>query len=315
MAESGNFGTAMRWLIDQRQLGQAAEMGLALWQFWWVHSLFQPGIGWMEEVLAHGAELEAEERAHASLVLGMLLFGHGDYERAAPALRTAVELHAALPDRRGEATASIPLGLITAATDPEMGEAMLRRALTVFRELDDPWGLAFALLSLGGALLLRNRFDDAVPLLEESVAVARAAEAKVFLSNALVNLGWAYAGLGDLDTAALALRESLEQATASDNRESTARVLEALAAVTLAAGNPDHAALLFGAAEGVRRSIGAAVWGADRGSHERTREALRVQLGEVAAAERTATGERLPLAEVLDLQRLTKPMPDRPAGA
>ena len=95
VADSGNLGAAMREFLDRGGEGQAAELGLALWQFWWVHGLFRPGIGWMEEVLAHGPDLTEAERAHASLVLGMLRFGQGDHERALPALRAAVELHAA----------------------------------------------------------------------------------------------------------------------------------------------------------------------------------------------------------------------------
>jgi hypothetical protein len=63
------------------------------------------------------------------------------------------------------------------------------RAVTIFRQLDDPWGLAFSLLSLGGALLLHHKYADAVPYLEESVRLARAMKADIFLSNALINLG------------------------------------------------------------------------------------------------------------------------------
>jgi predicted ATPase len=312
LADSANLGAAMRRLIDQGDHGRAAEMGLSLWHFWWTHSLFRPGIGWMEAVLAHGTGLTAEERARANLVLGMLAFGYGDYDRATAALRTALDMHDQLGDRRGVATASIPLGLITAATEHETGEAMLADAVTAFRELRDPWGLTFALFSLGGALLFRDRFEDAVPLLEESVEAARAANTPLFLGNALVNLGWAYAGLGELDAAVSALHESLEHATAMDNRETTARSLEALAAVALAAGSPDRGALLFGAAEGVRRSIGASVWGADRASHDRTRDALRTQLGDGHASNRIEAGTRLPLDDVLNNER-ARPDPD-PAG-
>jgi hypothetical protein len=54
------------------------------------------------------------------------------------------------------------------------------------------------------------------------------------------------------------LREAVKHAAVPDNLESLGRALEALAAVTVNAGEPEHAATLFGAADGVRRSIGAA---------------------------------------------------------
>lgn len=268
----------MRWFLDRQQPGRAAELGLALWPFWWRRSLFQSGIGWMNEVLTAGSTLTTEERAHAALVLGMLAFGHGDYHTAEPALGTAVALHEQLGDRHGAATASVALGLIIAATAPDAGEAMLRTATASFRDLRDPWGLAFALLSLGGALVLRERFAEAEPLLTESVAVARSADAAVFTSNALINLGGARMKLGKIRAAATALREALELAAATDERESIARALDALAAVAVTSADPDRGALLVGAAERVRSSIGARVWVADQASLKETLAPLTTSL-------------------------------------
>jgi tetratricopeptide (TPR) repeat protein len=300
VADAGNLGAALQHLIDRGDHGRAAEMGLALWPFWWVHSLFRPGIGWMLAVLAGGSDLSPAERANADLALGMLAFGHGDDDLAADALRTAVDLHGSLGDDRAAATATVPLGLITAATDTDAGEEMLRRATAEFRRLHDGWGLSFALLSLGGAALFRDRFDDAVPLLEEGVDVARSAGTSVFLSHALVNLGLAYAGLGRLDAAEAALRDAITAAAALDSRETTARALDALAAVALAAGDPDRGALLSGTAERVRRSVGATVWTTDRPLHRRTQDTLAAELGGARARERIEAGTRLTPEEALD---------------
>ena len=100
------------------------------------------------------------------------------------------------------ATASVPLGVIRAVWDPNGGEDLLARRADTFRELDDQWGLAFASLNLGGALLLHHRYADAIPHLEEGVQLARAVKAEVFLSNALINLGWVHHRLGDVEAAA-----------------------------------------------------------------------------------------------------------------
>jgi predicted ATPase len=299
VTESGNLGAAMRTLLDRIAAGEAAELGLALWQFWWVHGLFSPGIGWMQEVLARGSGLTDAERAHASLVLGMLSFGQGDHDRALPALRTAVELHRKLGDRRSSALAAVPLGLLVAAADPGGGEVMLAAAVADFRELDDQWGLAFALLSLGGSLLFRDAPEGAVPLLEESVALARTVRNETFLGNALVNLGLAYGAQGDLDGANRVLREALECTRAHGSRETTARALDGLATFAVAVGDAERAARLAGAAEGVRRSIGAAVFPTDRTLWASTRSALADQLGEADSAGRIEAEARRPLDELL----------------
>jgi predicted ATPase len=298
VTESRNLGAAMRAFLDRGAEGEATELGLALWRFWWVHGLFRPGIGWMEEVLARGPGLAKDECAHASLVLGMLSFGQGDHDRALPALRTAVELHRALGDRRSAALAAVPLGQLLAAADPTAGEAMLAAAAADFRQLDDRWGLAFALLSLGGLILLRDP-EGAVPVLEESVAVARTVPTEIVLDNALVNLGLAHTAQGDLDAADRVLQEALKQGRALDSRETTARALDGLAAVTVARGDVERAARLAGAAEGIRRSVGAAVFPTDQTTCARTRSALAARLGEANSAARIEAEARRPLQDLL----------------
>jgi len=309
--DSANVGAAIRWLLDHGQPGRVARMGLALWRVWWrrrrsqlvvsgSESLFQNGVRWMEEALA-ATPLSPEDRCHANTVLGMLSFGRGDLDRAATALRSAAELSDELGDPRGVATASTPLGVIVASTDHEAGEALIRRSIATFRKLGDRWGLAFALLSLGGTLVLDKQFAAAVPPLEEGADIARAAGAHIFLSNALTNLGWAHLGLDDVEAARSVLRTALTAAVAGNNQESIGRAFEAVAAVELAAGDPKRAALLFGVADGVRRSIAAPVWSADRGSHRRTHEALRTLLGADEYDGVTDVGRSMPLDRALHM--------------
>ena len=189
--------------------------------------------------------------------------------------------------------------MIRAVWDPNGGEDLLARAADTFRELDDQWGLAFASLNLGGALLLHHRYADAIPHLEECIPLARAVKAEVFLSNALINLGWVHHWLGDVEAARARLREAVKHAAVPDNRESLGRALEALAAVAVKAGDPELAATLFGAADGVRRSIGAGVWMTDRASHDQTAAQLRTQLGDTAYAAAADRGRSLTVDQVL----------------
>jgi tetratricopeptide (TPR) repeat protein len=191
--------------------------------------------------------------------------------------------------------------LIQAVGDLNGGEDLLARATATFRELDDPWGVAFALLNLGGALLLHHKYADAIPNLEESVSVARAMNADVILSNALINLGLVHQRLGDLESARRRLRDAVEHAIALDNRQSLARALDALAAVADSAGDAEHAATLLGAADGVRRSIGAGVWMTDQESHDATEARLRTELGDPAYTAANDRGGGLTPDQVLEL--------------
>jgi hypothetical protein len=162
-------------------------------------------------------------------------------------------------------------------------------------------------------LLLRERYADAVPLLAEGAARARALGTQVLLSHALVHLGWAHLLLGDRASARPPLRDALGLAARQGDHEGMARAFEALAALTLAEGHPDRAARLFGAAEGARRAVGAALWRTDLASHQGTEGALRAALGDQAYRSASAAGAALPLPDALALA--DGPEADGPAGA
>jgi predicted ATPase len=300
-ADLPNIRAVLRWSLDVGEGGRVARMAIAMWPFLWIAGLLSESVEVVQQALVDETALSADERAHARLGLGMLAFGQGDYERAAPALETAIDLYTQLGDVQHAATAAVPLGVINAVWDPNRGEDLLASAADTFRELDDQWGLAFASLNLGGALLLHHRYADAIPHLEESLQHAREVKAEVFLSNALINLGLAHHRLGDIEAARARLREAVKHAAVPDNKESLGRALEALAAVAVAAGDPESAGTLFGAADGVRRAIGAGVWVTDRASHDETAAQLRTQLGETAYAAALDRGRNLTVDQVLKL--------------
>jgi predicted ATPase len=310
-ADLPNIRAALRWSLQANEAGRIARMAIAMWPFLsaispairslWIAGLLSESVEVVQQALLDETALSAAERAHAHLGLGMLAFGQGDYERAAPALATAIDLYNELGDVRHKATAMVPLGVIQALWDPNGGEDLLARAADTFRELDDQWGLAFASLNLGGALLEHHRYTEAIPHLEESLQHARAVKAEVFLSNALINLGWVYHWLGNIEAARERLREAVKHAAVPDNRESLGRALEALAAVSVTAGDPKLAATLFGAADGVRRSIGAGVWMTDRASHDQTAAELQTKLGNTAYATAMDRGRNLSIEAVLEL--------------
>jgi predicted ATPase len=300
-ADLPNIRAALRWSLEANEGGRVARMAVAMWPFLWIAGLLSESVEVVQQALVDETALSAAERADAHLGLGMLAFGQGDYERAAPALETAIELYSELGDARHVATASVPLGVIQAVWDPNGGEGLLARAADTFRELDDQWGLAFASLNLGGALLLHHRYTEAIPHLEESLQHARVVKAEVFLSNALINLGWVHHWLGDVEAARQRLREAVKHAAVPDNRESLGRALEALSAVWVTGGDPELAATLFGAADGIRRSIGAGIWMTDRASHDQTAAELQTMLGNTAYAAAVDRGRNLTIDQVLEL--------------
>jgi hypothetical protein len=253
----------------------------------------------MEPVLAPDLALTDDSRADAMLTLGMMSFERGDYPRAASVLRPALDLYLQRDDVRGVATASVPLGVMAVVQGSSERDTMLRRAIDDLRRLDDRWELAFALTAFGTALVIGHREADAIAPFEEGADIARTGNDDVLLSNALIGLGWAHIRRHDAEAARAPVNEGLQLAVRVASQETIARALDACAAMAEHAGDARRGAILSGAADGLRRSIGAAVWAIERANHDETADHLHARLGEQTYQQLMSQGATLTLDDVL----------------
>jgi tetratricopeptide (TPR) repeat protein len=288
----------MQRLLDQDEPDRVAAMGEGLWPLWWGGAHFQEGKQWMQAALRRSS-LSPFGRAQALCLEGVLAFGQGDYDRGEPALQEAYALHRALGDEVRAALDSLHLGAILAMRDPAEAERLERVAVAVLREHGQQWQYAFALLSLGRVLVVSGRQAEAVPLLEESVSLMHAPAPHPLRSYAVLNLGWAHLGLGKLDRARAAFRRALAEAISGDE-QAKARALDSLAAVAVR-DDPRLGAVLFGAADQVRRAVGLHVWITDRPSHAGTEAALRAALGDDGFTAAFEEGRRHAWEDLYDL--------------
>jgi tetratricopeptide (TPR) repeat protein len=291
IADADNIRVVLQRLLDDDQPDRVAAMGEGLWPMWWGGSRFDEGKGWMRAALQQPS-ISPFGRAQALCIEGVLAFGQGDYERGEPALREAHALHRALGDDVRAAMDALQLGVILAMRDPIEAERLEREATAVLRDRGPRWQYAFALFTLGRVLVMGGRPAEAVPLLEESVGLIRTPGPHPLLSYAVLNLGWARLGLGELEGARAAFSRALSQATTGDE-QAKARALDALAAVAVH-DQPRVGAVLFGAAEQVRRAVGLGVWVTDRPRHAQTEAELRAALGEGEFAAAAEEGSRYP---------------------
>jgi tetratricopeptide (TPR) repeat protein len=303
VADHDNFRAALRWFLASDDPDSAVRMALAIWPLLFTQALASDAEDAMEKALAAAGRLSPANQANARLVLGMMAFLRADYDRAKEVLPPARDRLAALGDTRGGATAEIALAVIDAPTDPAC-EARLVAAVDTFRRLDgDGWWLTFALLALGVARVTAHHVAESLPPLREGTGRARELADDVLVSNGLVCLGWAHVRLGDLTAADRELREALDMAVSFGSRETIPRVLDALAALVERTGDDDRAATLFGAAQGVRGTLGSPVWGIDQETHTETADHLRSRLGADAYRELTTRGAGLALSDVVATAR------------
>jgi predicted ATPase len=307
IADQDNIRSALQCFIDARDGDATAQIGLAAWPLWFMQSQYTEGLELMDHALQADLMLSDDSRADLMLTLGMMAFERGEYARADSVLQPALDRYVQRGDTHRVATASIPLGVMAALQHSAEGDSMLRRSIDDLRRLDDKWELGFALLALGTTLVLVHRENDAIAPLEEGAKIARAGDERIMLSNALIGLGCARIGQHDLAGAPGPLREAIHLAIELSNVETIARALDAFATLSLLTGDVSQGAILFGAATGMRRSVGADVWAVDRADQADTAEQLRARLGDQTYRQLLDQGGALALNEVLNMTAALDP--------
>jgi predicted ATPase/class 3 adenylate cyclase len=279
-ADFDNIRAAMQWSLDKGRPDRIVEIGWSLWPFWWVLYRFDEGMSWMQRTLADGNLNSPDARGKADVVLGILAFGSGKYEIAMPAFQQGLELCESEGNDFGAGLALGFVGIMTALGDAEAGWDLITQARDKFEAVPDEWGIAFTLYSLGWICALEERYEEALDWLEKAIARARPIGEKVALAYFLIDAGWTKLWMNEVAQADTAFDEALRLLLEVGDRVGAARVLEGLGGTSLATGDAQRAAILFGAAEGTRRSVGAGLWLLDTAKHSRTEAAIREALGD-----------------------------------
>jgi tetratricopeptide (TPR) repeat protein len=176
--------------------------------------------------------------------------------------------------------------------DLEQASAHHEEALALHRALGDEIRTVISLQNVAGAALLSGDLGRAEALLEEALAIARAIGDKRGGFGVLASLGDLALSQGDTVRAVSLFREAVALSEHTE-QHTVPSLLDGVAALGTAAVQAEQAARLFGAAEGRRETLGAAVPPPERESLERRWAAARDALGETGFADAWAAGRTL----------------------
>lgn len=181
------------------------------------------------------------------------------------------------------------VGLVAMAVgDLGRAEAQLHEALALTEQvrderLDVDWLRSLLLVWLGTITLVSGDPAASTALVESGLELARRRGDRLVTYIALFNLAQAAVAQGDLRRAEDMLRHGVQLSQETGDRPNTSHFLEALAVVEGQAGRWEQAALLTGAAEGVRASVlgsGYNYYLPDTELRERTMTQARAALGD-----------------------------------
>ena len=260
-AEQDNLRAAMRWLLEKGESEEAARLGWALWLFWWIHGRFAEGRRWMEEALEKGTAMPASLRAKALFVAGTMAGGQADLRSAESLLEESLTLFRELGDKRGAAFALGSAAQVAIGQGRhERGVAFFEEGADLFLEVGEKWGAAVMFSFLAVVWRDRGEYGRANRLAERGLALAREMGDRQGTSIALYVLAVLEHASGEHERARGLFEEGLKLSAEVGDETNVAYCLEGLGGVAGAAGELMRAARLWGAAEALLEKIEATAY-------------------------------------------------------
>jgi tetratricopeptide (TPR) repeat protein len=247
------------WWLGRGQHARIAQLASRIWRYVWLRDRVGELTTSLREVYAARAQLEPALRGELCRLWGSLCYQAGDYETARQAIEEAVELLTEHGSRDREAWARTLLGGVLPYFDQDLERPFVEvsRAVELFREDDNVFGLATSLGMIGTITTLLGRPDDAMAQLDEGISVAERLGLPELVGANHTLRALAHLACGEVADA----RRHLEAAVnAPLYAEGTTYSLEGYAGVLLEEGDVELAATVLGAAEGLRQRTGIHMW-------------------------------------------------------
>ncbi len=208
--EHNNLRAALRWLRDSGDIDAETRLAGALGRFWYTRGYASEGRAWLESVLSRNTTGASRARARAAHGAGALAYVQTDLAPALQRLNESAALWRDVEDPQGLADALTSAGGVYA----DLGEyaqaiAAHQEALALRRATGGP-GLARPLNNLANVLRHQGERARALALYEEAIVIFRAAHDGVSLAIILMNTGQLLQEMGDNERGDAALVESLQ---------------------------------------------------------------------------------------------------------
>lgn len=213
-----------------------------------------------------------------------------------------LRLARAADDKKNAALSLQRLGFLK-LDDGKIAEAepLFEEGLRFAHELGDRQVLGMLYNALGESLRLQNDLDRAADHYAAALDYNREAGDRVRQTTNLINLGATALLQRDFEKASAYYREGLEVGSKMADMNGTLYCLEGMAGAFFAGHDPETAALIYGAAEAVRKANSLFLEPADRPPYDQSVARVRESLTETVFDEVHAEGSRMKLEDTVAL--------------
>ena len=298
-AEAGNLATAVRWYLAHNP-GPLPHLFRVSWLFWELQDHLGEVRTWVGQLLPTAGTLDPQARAELLWTAAVTAVEVGDDPAALSARQHLAPLLGGIDDPFLRALCQQALAwtsTITGDLDAALAEASA--SLAGLHGQDEPFWTATAGLTLGLVETTTGRYDDAHGHLTEVRDLAERFDNAWLAAIPRVGLGTLALERGRPEEAKALLDEALDLSVAVHSTRSVTLCLAAFARWALTAGDPKRAALVAGAAEGLRRRAGLRTWPILRPGEADLVAQIRQALGAGRFGQVFAEGTRLTQREAV----------------
>jgi tetratricopeptide (TPR) repeat protein len=260
-AEAANLAAAVGWYLANDR-APLSHLFRVLWQFWALRDRLGEARGWIDQLLPTVDSLEPHAQAELWWTAATIAVEVAGQDQA---LAASQRLESLLPAIRDDPYLHVVSQLAMAGISFVVGdlEGALRTELACLEELrgqDEPYWMTVAVLTVGLVETAMGRPEDALGHLREARALAGRFDHAGLSAWAQVQLGILALVRGRPEQARALLDEGLELSMATHSTRNMTLCLTAFAQLALVQGDAERAALLSGAAEGLRQRVGLRAW-------------------------------------------------------
>ena len=276
---SGDIGAAVNWYLEHDRAA-LPHLFRILWSFWFFREHMGEARGWVQELIPDVDTLEPEPRAELVWTAQVAGLEVGDDDAVLAAAQRLLPLINGIQDpflRAVSALAMAWMAPLVGDLDGALGYAS--SSLDQLRRLDEPFWTTLAAGSLGTLEFNATNYQDSLSHLSEGRDLAdRYGEdwLGVWCRSWLVTLA---VRQGDLAQARSVLDETIRLGADSESTNSVALMLTSFAWFALANDDAEQAALVVGAANGLRSRAGLRMWPSLRQGDSELAATLRDALG------------------------------------
>jgi predicted ATPase len=302
-AETGNLAAAIRWYLGHDR-GPLPHLLRVLWPFWFLRDPLSEARTWIGELLPAAGTLSPQARAELTWTAAVTALEVGDDSTALAARQQLAALHDLTGDPFLHAVSQLAIAWATPLTG-DFDDALLAAsaALDELRGQDEPLWTALAAGTLGSMETSAGRCDDAADHLQEIRDLADRLDSAWLAAWSRVQLGTVAILQGRLDQARELLDDALTRSVQAHSTRSLTLCLTAFARLALADGDPERAALLAGAADGLQRRAGLRPWPMLRQGQAELTGQIRQAQDPDRFTKMTAAGSRLSQQEAIAATR------------